>query len=74
MRTNWIKQTVGEMQPTVEDKLKALLRVPYKLVLVQLHELEKLRNRNKKNDYDIRFIEYLYLHYIVEGKGKTYLY
>jgi hypothetical protein len=74
MRTNWIKQTIGEIQPTVEDKLKALLRVPYKLVLVQQHELEKLRARNKKNDYDIRFIESLYIHYIVEGKGKTYLY
>jgi hypothetical protein len=57
---------------TLLDKVKILLRQPYKLVLVQQHELERLRlhhSRSKQSEY----IESLYKHYIIEKKPKTYL-
>ena len=68
---NWI--ATKKTEPTTIDKLRELLKKPYKLVLVQQHELEKLRVK-KLHQVDTDYINSLYQHYIVEGKGKTYLY
>lgn len=57
---------------TLLDKIKILLRQPYKLVLVQQHELERLRSHSGRNSHS-KYVESLYKHYIIEGKGKTYL-
>lgn len=57
---------------TLSDKVRLLLEKPYKIVLVQRHELEKLRiikSKNKQSSY----INYLYDHYIVKGLEKTYI-
>ena len=58
---------------TTSDKIKRLLRQPYKLVLIQQQELESLRSLKSLIDYDIRYVDQLYEHYIVKGLGKTYL-
>lgn len=58
---------------TMLDKIKVLLSQPYKLVLVQQHELERLRS-NKTRSSHAKYIEDLYYHYIVKGLPKTYLY
>lgn len=68
---NWIHNNSNE--PTTIDKLKELLKQPYKLVLVQQHELERMRDKSLHTT-DVNYINSLYNHYIVEGKGKTYLY
>ena len=68
---NWINNNSSE--PSSYDKIKELLKQPYKLVLVQQHELERMRNKSLHTS-DINYIDYLFNHYIVEGKGKTYLY
>jgi hypothetical protein len=57
---------------TLLDKVKALLEQPYKLVLVQQHELERLRSKENRSQYS-DYIERLYTHYIVKKLGKTYL-
>lgn len=57
---------------TLQDKIKKLLEQPYKLVLVQRHELERLRTNNKRSANQ-EYINQLYKHYIIEGKPKTYL-
>ena len=57
---------------TLLDKVKALLEQPYKLVLVQQHELERLRSKEHRSQSS-GYIETLYTHYIVKGLGKTYL-
>ena len=58
--------------PSLNDKIKDLLQIHYKLVLVQADELQKIRLRNDKNKY-IPYVDYLYDHYIVKGLPKTYL-
>ena len=68
---NWISDPKSEI--TAKDKIKDLLQRPYKLVLIQQQELETLRTK----DLSIKETEYinnLYNHYIVEGKGKSYNY
>jgi len=57
---------------TLQDKIRTLLEQPYKLVLVQRHELERLRLNNKRSAH-AAYIDYLYYHYIVNKKPKTYL-
>lgn len=57
---------------TLQDKIRKLLEKPYKLVLVQQHELERLRLNNKRS-VNANYINYLYKHYILEKKEKTYL-
>lgn len=68
---NWIHNNSNE--PTTIDKLKELLKQSYRLVLVQQHELERMRNKSL-HSVDSNYIESLYKHYIIEGKGKSYLY
>ncbi|WP_439132411.1 hypothetical protein [Polaribacter sp.] len=57
---------------TLQHKIRKLLEQPYKLVLVQKHELERLKNNAKRSNQS-SYIEKLYKHYIIEGKPKTYL-
>ncbi len=71
---NWIKnQSIPIL--SIPDKLKALIKIGHKLVLCQLHELERIQldksisHRNEKGAY----VENLYTHYIVKQLPKTYL-
>lgn len=59
-------------QLTIQDKIKRLLEQPYKLVLVQRHELERLR-LNKNRAKHEAYIDQLYNHYIINKLSKTYL-
>ena len=68
---NWMHNNSSE--PSSYDKIKELLKQSYKLVLVQQHELERMKNKSL-HAVDSNYINYLYNHYIVEGKGKSYLY
>ena len=69
---NWIQQQ-NKSESSTADKLKELLKIHYKLVLVQTDELERLRNKKVFKDFDSVYVNNLYKHYIVEGLGKTYL-
>lgn len=69
---NSFNNSLKPNQLTLLDKIKRLLEKPYKLVLVQRHELERLRlskNRAKHEAY----IDQLYEHYIINKLPKTYL-
>lgn len=67
-----INNSLRLRQVTLQDKIKQLLKKPYKLVLIQQQELEMLRNNNKRSNH-AKYIEELYKHYIIECKQKTYL-
>lgn len=67
---NWINNNNSEF--STKDKIKELLKQPYKLVLIQQHELEAMRDKSLHKK-EIDYVDYLYKHYIIEGKGKTYL-
>lgn len=68
--TNWIHDKNPEL--SVNDKLIQLIKIGYKLVLVQFHELERIRNASNKERYK-EYVDGLYEHYIVLGKPKMYL-
>ena len=70
---NWIQQQ-NKSELSTADKLKELLKIHYKLVLVQTDELERLRNKKVFKDFDSVYVNNLYKHYITFGLGKTYLY
>lgn len=59
-------------QITLLDKVKKLLEQPYKLVLVQKNELERLRISNNRSK-NAGYINHLYEHYIIKKLPKTYL-
>ncbi len=59
------------MNLSVNDKLNLLMKDPNRLVLVQFHELERIKIITDKHPY-AGYIESLYRHYIVLKKGKTY--
>ena len=70
---NWIVKPDNKI--SYPDKVYRLLEISDKLVLVQVHELEKYkkaRHSNKK-PVDQVYIDQLFKHYIVEGKPKLYL-
>ena len=67
---NWVHSDASHL--TLRDKVKELLKVHYKLVLVQVHELERLRNSSKLNE-SANYVDYLYNHYIVQQLPKTYI-
>lgn len=69
---NWINTKEKEVISNI-DKIKILLKQPYKLVLVQQHELERLRLKSTLKTTDINYITNLYNHYITNGLNKTYL-
>lgn len=61
---------------SIKEKLNILNKPSnlIKLVLVQQQEVEKIYAKNRLNKgEDVAYIEQLYEHYIVQGKGKTYL-
>lgn len=72
VNSNWVNSKEKENQFTTKDKLRELLRQPYKLVLVQQHELERLRTKCNAEDYT-KYIDGLYDHYVVKKLPKTYL-
>ena len=65
-------QLEGEL--SVLDKAKELLAQPYKLVLVQQHELERIRKKISSNPADVAYTSRLFKHYIIDKLPKTYLY
>jgi hypothetical protein len=68
---NWISS--GNHQPlSAMDQVKELLRIKHKLVLVQVHELERLRGSRRLFKYTT-YIKDLHNHYIVNNGDKTYL-
>lgn len=67
---NWIFQKNPEV--STKDKLDILLKMKDKLVLVQTHELERIKNISNKNNY-VGYIDSLYKHYVTLGLPKTYL-
>lgn len=68
--SNWIHDEKPVL--SLKDKLKALLKIGHKLVLVQKHELERLKLLKHPDRYGV-YIEELYTHYIVNNLPKTYL-
>ena len=54
------------------DKIRTLLRQPYKLVLVQQHELERLRVTGINTDYQRQYVDNLYTHYVENQGVRTY--
>jgi len=69
---NW---TTNPQQLSFPEKISTLLSMSNKLVLNQVHELErlKLKKNNKKSGTQLAFINYLYDHYVIQGMPKTYL-
>lgn len=68
---NWIHDQ-KKQEPSLNDKLLILLKNSDKLVLVQKHELERIRNLRHK-DSQFEYINQLYQHYIVLGLPKTFI-
>lgn len=60
---------------SVRDKVVELYEIRNKMVLCQQHEIERLYQVKHKTIHigNETYINGLYQHYIVEGKGKTYL-
>ena len=69
LSSNW---THSKEVLSLNDKVKDLLKIGHKLVLVQQHELERIRAAKHKDRYS-DYINQLYQHYIVNGLPKTYL-
>jgi hypothetical protein len=59
--------------PTFADKLRTLLENRDKLVLVQQHELERIRENKSKSDIYRPYVDSLYEHYIVNKQPRLYL-
>lgn len=67
---NWIVQKTPKV--TLNDKLNDLLKQRSKLVLVQAHELERIKMKGRFYRFE-KYIDDLYTHYIVKKLPKTYL-
>jgi hypothetical protein len=70
---NWITERATTKISTV-DKTRALLKMSYKLILVHADEMLRLKTKNNYKDIDIKFVNLLYEHYIVNGLGKNEFY
>jgi hypothetical protein len=70
---NWISNQQNNI--SYPEKINRLLEVKDKLVLVQVHELEKYKKskHGNKKPVDQCYIDQLYKHYIIEGKPKLYM-
>ena len=66
---NWIKNKSNTL--STKDKVKILLKQPYNLVLVQQHELERIKPLETINTYQRDYVEKLYTHYIINRLNKT---
>ena len=69
--TNWIHDHKN-LNLSFNDKLIALLKIGHKLVLVQFHELERIRVHRHKERFS-EYINQLYQHYIEQNLPKTYM-
>lgn len=72
--TNWIYNDKPIL--SLNDKLKDLINIGHKLVLCQLHELERIRLSNYAPRHIERYENYinnLYNHYIINNSPKTYI-
>lgn len=67
---NWITSQ-NNPELSILDKIKILLSQPYKLVLVQQHELERLKINNSRIKH-LNYVNNLYNHYIINKGIKTY--
>jgi hypothetical protein len=67
---NWNIENTPKI--TINDKLKELLKQISKLVLVQAHELERIKMKGRFYRFE-KYIDDLYTHYIVKKLPKTYL-
>jgi len=68
--SNWIHEK--NPGPSINDKLVNLLKLGDSLVLVQKHELERIKKYRHKDRY-AEYINQLYTHYIILSLPKTYL-
>ena len=68
--SNWIHSDKPIL--SLNDKVKELIKIGHKLVLCQLHELERIR-LSTHTDRHANFIGYLYDNYITNNLTKTYL-
>lgn len=76
MNTNNYSKDSHKRQ-SIQNKIR-VLSIPsnkIKMVLVQQHEIDrlKLKNRKKLNDHEYQYVEQLYDHYITKNLPKTYL-
>lgn len=70
---NWIKTPSAPGISTV-DKTRELVKISYKLILVHSDELLRLKTKNNYKDIDIKYVNQLYQHYIINGLGKNEFY
>lgn len=68
--SNWIHNETPIL--SLNDKVKDLIKIGHKLVLCQLHELQRIRLCKHTDRYSV-YINYLYNNYIVNNLPKTYL-
>jgi hypothetical protein len=68
--SNWIHNEKPII--SLNDKVKELIKIGHKLVLCQLHELERIRLSKHKDRYS-NYVNYLYTNYIIDNLPKTYL-
>lgn len=61
------------MIPTFAEKIRALNHIKSDMVLVQQHELERIREDKSKSDYYRPYIDNLYQHYVVNKLQKPFL-
>lgn len=73
---NWIKTQTDPRAVSIStfDKNRALVKMSYKLILVHADELIRLKLKNNYKDVDIKYVNLLYQHYIVNGLGKAEFY
>lgn len=67
---NWVH--IKNNVLTLNDKIISLMSIKHKLVLVQQHELERLKVDKHKSKH-ANYINDLYNHYIVNNGSKTYI-
>lgn len=67
---NWITSQ-NNPELSILDKIKMLLSQPYKLVLVQQHELERLKLNNNRIKH-LKYVNDLFEHYVLNKGKKTY--
>ena len=67
---NWIHNKKNTI--SLNDKVKKLIKIGDKLVLCQLHELERIK-LSKHADRHSNYVNQLYTHYIINNLPKTYL-
>ena len=67
---NWAYQ-INPNTLTTMDKIRELLSKPSRIVLVQVHELERAKTSRRKDRYEV-YVDNLYKHYVINKLGKTY--